>query len=154
MRNLVSSKEKSHKIESMLVLLDRLSDSGFVFRGLTHAPSKGPAGESYKYLLSSDKDISVELIFYPEFEGKPDYILVYMTDNKTGKYFSLDSWLQKTISIGQRSPFDLSAYEGSFEQKLREFLIFLNNLFVSPELKAVVDGRVWVDVEFNWGGAK
>lgn len=149
-----NSKGKSQTLESKLVLLNDLFERKFIYRGLRYIPSKGLAGESYKYLLNSEKHISVELTLYPEFGNQSDCILVYLKNDRTGKYFSLYSWFQQSNAVGNKGLFDLSLYQGDFEQKLNQFLVFINGLFKNTELAAALEGRAWPDVGFDWGDVK
>jgi hypothetical protein len=154
MNNSISVTEKATKFESNLVALDCLTDIGFKLQGSKHVSSKGPAGESYEFLLSGDNDVSVEFTFYPAFDDKGDYIVIYVIDDKTDKDFSLDSWLQKRSSVSEKSPFNLSFYSGVYEQQLKEFMQFVNTLFNEAELRSVLEGKSWIDVNFNWGETK
>lgn len=154
MKNSISAKEKVKKLESMLVTLDSLAGIGFKHQSSKHVASKGPAGESYELLLSGDNNISVEFTFYPAFGDKSDYVVIYVIDNKADKDFSLDSWMQKRGVVSLESPFKLSSYTGEYDQQLSEFLEFVNALFNEAELRAVLEGKVWIDVKFNWGDIK
>ncbi|MDH5228442.1 MAG: hypothetical protein OEZ58_09225 [Gammaproteobacteria bacterium] len=154
MKNSTPVKDKAKKVESFLVMLDSLTSIGFRLKHTKHVSSKGPAGDSYEYLLSGDNGVSVEFTFYPAFGDKGDYIVIYVIDDKTDKDFSLDSWVQKRGTISQQSPFSLSSYSGEFEQQLREFMKFVNSLFSDLELLSVLEGKSWIDVRFNWGESK
>jgi hypothetical protein len=153
-KNSILAKNKAQKIESMLMTLDSLTNIGFKLQSSKYVSSKGPAGESYEFLLSGDNDVSVEFTFYPAFNDKSDYVVIYVIDDKAGKDFSLDSWMQKRSTPSQESPFKFSTYKGEFEQQLKEFLKFVSTLFQEAELRAVLEGKTWVDVKFNWGDIK
>lgn len=154
MRIPISVKNKAMNLESKLVTLDSLTGIGYNLQGSKHVLSKGPAGESYEFLLSGDNDVSVEFTFYPEFEEKGDYVIIYVVDDKTDKDFSLDSWMQMRRGASRESPFKLASYSGEYEQQITGFLKFVNSLFYEAELRAVLEGKAWLDVKFNWGDAK
>src|SRR5690606_21640111 len=154
MKSTLSVSDKIKEFDLMLSRLNSLTSIGFNLKDSKYIPSKGPAGESYEFLLSSGNDISVEFTFYPAAAGKDDYIVVYVIDDKTGKDFSLDAWMQKRSGFSEKSPFKLASYNGGFEQQINGFERFVDDLFCESDLKAVLRGRDWVDVKFNWGEAK
>lgn len=154
MKNILAAAEKAKEFDSMLARLNSLKSFGFKIRGKKHIPSKGPAGESYEFLLSGDNDVSVEFTFYPAIGDKDDYVVVYAIDDKANRDFSLDAWVQKRRGISQQSPFKLSSYIGEFEQQVKDFEEFVDALFYEPELKSVLEGKAWPDVKFNWGEIK
>lgn len=154
MKIALSETDKIKEFDSMLARLNSLTSIGFNLRDSKHIQSKGPAGESYEFLLSSDNNVSVEFTFYPAIADKGDYVVVYVIDDKADKDFSLDAWVQKRSGTSQQSPFKLSNYSGEFEQQLKQFEKFVDALFYEPEMRAVLEGKDWVDMRFNWGDAK
>lgn len=154
MKNILSATDKIKEFDSMLARLDSLTSIGFKLKNSKHIPSKGPAGESNEFLLSSDNAVSVEFTFYPAIGDKDDYVVVYVINDKACKDFSLDVWVQKRNGISLQNPFKLSNYNGGFEQQLKEFEKFVDALFYEPDLRAVLEGKDWVGVKFNWGESK
>jgi hypothetical protein len=150
----VSAKDRAIKFKDMLVKLDNLTNIGYKFQGCKHVASQGPAGESYEILLSGNSGVSVEFTFYPAFGDKGDYVVIYIINNKTDKDFSLDSWLQSRGAFTHESPFRLNSYGDVYDQQLIEFLKFVNALLNEAELKTVLEGKNWIDMEFNWGNIK
>lgn len=154
MESALSVTDKVKEFVSMLARLDSLASIGFKLLGSKYIPSKGPAGESYEFLLSNDNDISLEFTFYPATSEKGDYVVVYVIDDRVDKDFSLDAWVQQRRGTSQQSPFKLSSYSGEYQQQLKEFEKFVGALFYEKELRAVLEGKDWLDVKFNWGETK
>ena len=146
--------KKVKKFESMAKSVNILLDLGFQYNKFKHIPCHGPAGESFEFEFISKHGISVEFTFYPAFNNKPDYVVLYIINEKINRDFSLESWVQKYKSKPTISPFNLSSYHGDYEQQLNEFLNFLNKLFTDRNLKLVIEGKEWNDVKFNWGDLK
>jgi len=142
--------DKIKAFYSMLMGLNSLTHIGFKLRDPRHVPSNGLAGESYEFIMEGRQSASVEFTFYPATADKGDYIVVYLIDYKTDKGFSLDAWLQKRYGVTHQSPFKLSNYSGEYDQQLKQFEKFVNDLFYNTELKSVLEGKEWIDINFNW----
>jgi hypothetical protein len=72
------------------------------------------------------------------------------------KSFYLYSWLDRTNYpyTKKQYPFYVSSYNGTFEEKVNEFLTFLENAFNDSTLIATIQGRDWGYFPFDWGSHK
>lgn len=154
MPNTLSTKEKFKKVESMIMKLNSLTKLGFQLSKSKEITSNGPAGESYELLFDNLNNRSIEFTFYPAINDKGDYIVVYIINNNTNSDFSVDSWLQRKDGTNQTNPFKLSSYTGEYSNQVEEFENFIDNLFCSPELRSILEGKQWVNIDFNWGNHK
>jgi len=155
MNKQLSAQEKANKFRSELVRSKGLSEVRFDLISSKHLEAKGPAGESYEFQLSAGSDVFLEINFYPSFEDKKDYVVVYVVNDGAGKDFSLDSWMKlRNIKNDIVNPFDLSSYPGDFELQVEGFFKFLDELIDASELKKILLGMVWENVPFDWGTAK
>lgn len=154
MKNTISIKDKAKKFELMLGTLDSLKSINYKLQLSKHVVSNGPAGDSFEFLISSDTGISIEFTFYPAYQNKSDYVVIYVINDNKDKDFSLDSWMQKYHTVSKKNPFSLSNYNGNYDQQLMGFFNFLNKLFKEEKLNNILEGKSWMDVEFNWGDLK
>lgn len=148
----MTSKEKASAILNEFEQLDSLK--GLTHQGLSHIPTQGGGGERYEIYLSNNNQRAVELTFYPEEKGKPDYLVVYLINEGTDQDFSLDAWLQKQGEHLSRSPFSFASYQGAFEEKVKSVAHFIDTCLSRPELTEVLKGHKWLDIPFNWGKSR
>lgn len=69
-------------------------------------------------------------------------------------YFLLKKWVEYSKDKNDWKLFYLNSYEGSFEEKLKSFFAYLNELFEDENLAKVLRGETWMNFDFDWRGMK
>ena len=69
-------------------------------------------------------------------------------------YFTILSWMRTLGKAYSEKSLFLGFYEGDFPEKIKAFLVFLNQLFENEGLRQVLIGEKWQDHPFDWMGMK
>jgi len=69
-------------------------------------------------------------------------------------YFTILDWMRTEGKAYNEKSLFLGFYEGSFQEKIKSFLIFLNHLFENKSLEKILLGEEWKEYPFNWMGMK
>jgi hypothetical protein len=128
---------------------------GFVFCR-TEARKRGTELESYVFRLDNGPaDRSIEITFSPpRADGRPAVSNVWLLKPSTHGFFNLKDYIKEYHSVDlQSNGFRYSDYSGTFEERVRAFLAFAEDL-LRKYTEAILHGAEWPDVEFDWAGQK
>lgn len=144
--------DKTQLMGQRLSRLDSLLRLGFKYSGVRSVSSGGAAGPSFEYVFER-KNVSVEIVFFPEHKNEDDYVLVYILRSEKKAEINLVDWLRKHGYLSG-DEFDLSSYRGSFINKVDALVVRLESAFSKAELMPILSGDSWEDIPFDWGGTR
>lgn len=144
--------EKIKLVESKLSKCDGLLSFDLKLVDIESRLGTKLLGESFVFKFSN-RLRSVQVIFYPQ-PNNEDYFLVNLVNQENKEIFNIKDWLKKHEMIEPLSPFKLSSYAGSFEERLDLFVAYLGRLFSHDILEQILQGDSWESVDFDWAGMR
>lgn len=81
-----------------------------------------------------------------------EIFVIQIWNTKKGGIFSIDSFM-KLLHKDEYVQLTLRNFEGTFEEKLDQLLDYVVNI-MQKYLMDVLEGRKWIKVPMDWGGAK
>lgn len=119
-----------------------------------HRPGTTLLGESFVLKFNNEKSRSVQVIFHPRNENK-DFFLINVVNTENNEAFNVEDWQKKyDVARATQDPFKLVNYAGTFSERLDAFIFFLDRLLSHEDLAAIIEGRRWENVSFDWAGMK
>lgn len=95
---------------------------------------------SLLYIPNNDDGINIEVLG------------VNIWNTKEGGIFPIDSFM-KLYHKDEYIELSLRSFEGTFEEKLDQLLDYVVNI-MQKYLMDVLEGKEWINVPMDWGGAK
>ena len=142
-------------------LIDQLFIKEFDLLQIGHIENYSDSlGENYKVLFKNVKrGVLIILGLATESNSIGDNLSLVITNEKQvdiddEPYFLLTEWLDGYGREEERKKFYLNSYEGSFEEKLKSFFVYLNELFEDEKIAKVLRGETWMNFGFDWRGMK
>lgn len=68
--------------------------------------------------------------------------------------FLLNEWMKEKDIRAGADPWGLSSYSGAFQERVAEFVTFLENQLSTSELADILAGRTWIHIPYDWGAMK
>lgn len=81
-----------------------------------------------------------------------EIFVIQIWNTKKGGIFSIDSFM-KLLHKDEYVQLTLRNFEGAFEDKLDQLLDYVVNI-MQKYLMDVLEGKKWINVPMDWGGAK
>ncbi len=78
--------------------------------------------------------------------------MITIWDNKNMKHIEIDNYM-KLYHKDEYKELSLRSFEGTFEEKLDQLLDYVVNI-MQKYLLEVLEGKKWIKVPMDWGGAK
>jgi len=146
---MMKNQEKYNVIKEMVSEgLPILTDLGYKLEKIQI--NKNSARE-HEVLTFENNKLSIEINFYPGNDKKNETDLFSVYINSGEKYMSCLLYLKHHELLQDKNYFNLNAYEGVFENKITDFLNFLNFVF-HEYMQSILKGEKWEDIPTYWGG--
>lgn len=117
-------------------------------------------GTNYTLTFHNNKrrfDLTLCLVFDNNVLGDRINITIGKKDDiniDEDPWFLITDWLRKNSEEDKRDFFYLNSYEGTFEQRIILFFVFLEELFQHDDLIGILKGDKWINFHFDWRGMK
>ena len=151
--NIEMEKQEAKLVQNKLVNNQFLLDNGFKFQKESFGTSK-LTGNNYNFFLEN-KQVrrSIDISFRPRPQKNDYYFFAHIENTKNKEYISVDDFLKRNKICTDLSPFTLSNYSGTFEQKVDQFLVFLEKA-LKEHMYDILMGKKWIQIPFDWGEYK
>lgn len=130
-----------------------LANAGYSERGLEYIPATKVVPESFKLNFYSNKDLRVEIIFYP-LPNNRSFFLCYVKRGENNGVINLKDWLKKHKKLNGDDQFKLAKYSGNIEQQMEAFSNFLEKVFTDGLMLEILTDQRWEDLPFDWAGIR
>lgn len=154
--------EDDHKIEIFKNVLSKIMFSNvfqFRFSGIIEFFTSSTGDNYYSKFSNESRSLKVNLRLASKNDAYGERLSITIAKKDQGDiddepYFLLTEWLDSSGREQDRKKFYLNTYEGTFEEKLKSFFVYLNELFEDEELSKVLRGEIWMNFGFDWKGMK
>lgn len=143
---------KFHSLEKELVAMPSIAQLDFFLTCNAYHPPTELMSEGFLMKFSNQYKREIDFIFYPDDET--DVVLITIINTATGTNFFLNHWIKKHKIPITTKHLHLHKYTGSFNEKIKHYVDYLNSTLENKDLVSILAGKTWQNVPFDWAGMR